>query len=250
MFIGVLIMKNKIYLVLTILLSAVSITLVFKIVSLKKKDTCPIEEVTSITGNSVLTEKKINEISNKYKYKIKAYYPYTSYNVLNKNIEEKINSIVKEFKKGSRNHIENQYYTLDINYDKYEYKNYISYVFHISNYLGGAHPDNKIWTIIYDKDNNRIIDINTLIMKNSGILSLLSKESKKELLNDSRFKNSNDKFVEDMMSDGTRPKAKSFKNFAFTDKGLLLFFEPYQVAPYSYGEFEITIPYKNLKLNY
>ena len=51
-----------------------------------------------------------------------------------------------------------------------------------------------------------------------------------------------------MILDGTLPKKENFSNFAFTDKGLLVFFNRYQIAPYSFGSFNITIPYSDLDI--
>jgi len=49
-----------------------------------------------------------------------------------------------------------------------------------------------------------------------------------------------------MLESGTRPTLQNFKNFAFGDDGLILFFENYQVAPYFYGSFQVKIPYSKL----
>ena len=46
-----------------------------------------------------------------------------------------------------------------------------------------------------------------------------------------------------MMINGTEPKKNNFNDFCFTDKGLIIFFNRYQVAPYSSGSFVITVPY-------
>ena len=174
-------------------------------------------KLISIGSNTTTLEKKIEEKSNDPKYKIKIYYPYTSYNTLNKEIDEKINTYVQQLKDVAvNNKVQlNQYYTIDILYDSYSYQNYISYVFYVSIYTGGAHPNNTIWTITYDTNTDKIITIEELIEKNNNILNILSMESKNQLKKDKRFLN-------------------------------LIFFEQYQVAPYSYGKFEITIPYSKL----
>ena len=51
-----------------------------------------------------------------------------------------------------------------------------------------------------------------------------------------------------MILDGTLPKKENFSNFAFTDNGLLVFFNRYQIAPYSYGSFNIIIPYSDFDI--
>ena len=51
-----------------------------------------------------------------------------------------------------------------------------------------------------------------------------------------------------MLTNGTKPIKANFKSFVFTKDGIIVFFEKYQIAPYSYGEFWITIPYLDLNL--
>lgn len=203
--------------------------------------------VIAINNNETTLEKKIVKRSDNPRYKLNIYYPYTSYELLNKTIEEKIKTeinllldAIKEY--GVR---PNQYYSLFINYDKYSYKNFLSYVFYISSYTGGAHPNNTIWTISYDIDTNEIIDINDLIKKDPTILDTLSSYSKSALKKDKRF-NDTSSDIKEMIDEGTKPNVDNFKNFAFSNDGLIIFFEQYQVAPYSFGNFEVVIPYSKL----
>lgn len=206
-----------------------------------------VTHVIAINNNETTLEKKIVKRSDNPRYKLNIYYPYTSYELLNKTIEEKINAeisslldTIKEY--GVR---PNQYYSLFINYDKYNYKNFLSYVFYISSYTGGAHPNNTIWTISYDINTNKIIDINDLIKKESNILNTLSSYSKSALKKDKRF-NDTSSNIKKMIDEGTKPNIDNFKNFAFSNDGLIIFFEQYQVAPYSFGNFEVVIPYSKL----
>lgn len=203
--------------------------------------------VIAINNNETTLEKKIVKRSDNPRYKLNIYYPYTSYELLNKTIEEKIKTeinllldAIKEY--GVR---PNQYYSLFINYDKYSYKNFLSYVFYISSYTGGAHPNNTIWTINYDIDTNEIIDINDLIKKDPTILDTLSSYSKSALKKDKRF-NDTSSDIKEMIDEGTKPNIDNFKNFVFSNDGLIIFFEQYQVAPYSFGNFEVVIPYSKL----
>ena len=161
----------------------------------------------------------------------------TEYEVLNKEILKNLNNYIdlinEEFKTIKTT------YSLNIHHDLYEYENYISYVFYIEYYMGGAHPNHKIITINYDKFNNKILDINTLICKNNNILSVFSKISRDELLKSKNVIDTN------IMLEGTK---ENFSNFAFSNEGLIIFFDYYQVAPYSQGEFSIIIPYNKIKL--
>lgn len=199
-----------------------------------------------IYASSNIEEKRVSN-SDTEKYKIDAYYPISDYAVLNKEVTNLINNYINRFKSfiNDNNIVPNQYYTLNIFYNKYETSNYLSYVFRISEYTGGAHPNNTISTISYNKNNDAIITIESLIKDDATILDILSTESRKILENNQLFKSG---LLYDMMIDGTKPKIENFKNFVFSKEGLIIFFEQYQIAPYSYGEFNVVIPYFKLKI--
>lgn len=188
------------------------------------------------------SQKKKIEIEEKHKYKILVYFPNSDYKILNGVIFDKLQEYINTFKKElpSDSIQTNIYYTLIIMYDTYTYGNYISYVFNIEYYMGGAHPSHEIWTVTYDKESNKIIDISDLIKMNSDILNIFSSVSREELLHNSGIVNST------MMMEGTRPIAQNFSNFAFSSSGLLLFFPQYQVAPYSSGQFIVKVDYDKL----
>ncbi|MBD9098123.1 DUF3298 domain-containing protein [bacterium] len=81
--------------------------------------------------------------------------------------------------------------------------------------------------------------ISDLIKKDPFILNYLSKETRSKLLNNKRIVDRN------MLLEGTKPVVDNYQVFAFTPRGILLFFPEYQIAPYSSGSFKILIPYRN-----
>lgn len=172
----------------------------------------------------------------KLNYKVDVSYPVTDYKKLNSEINKKLNYYQKLFLneiKDSDITIFN-YYTLIINYNSYVYNDILSYVFFVEYFVGGAHPNHFIFTINYDKNNNSFItDIDNL--------SVLSDYSRKELIKDPRIVNTG------MLLDGTRPIRDNFKNFVFTDKGYIFYFERYKIAPYSSGDISLLVPYSILK---
>ena len=178
------------------------------------------------------------EIADDQKYKIKAYYPDTGFTILDYKIGNKIGEYIDTFKTQSSeiNNIDNQYYTLNILYDSYSCQDYLSYVFYIEYYIGGAHPNNDIWTIVYDKSSNKVVTLDDLILTNSEFLKIVSEYSRNELLKNSLVDTS-------MLLDGTKPKEDNFSRFVFSKEGILLFFPQYQVAPYSSGSFVVNVPY-------
>lgn len=193
--------------------------------------------VKAISNNEYKIEEKNNN------YKIITYYPKTDYPKLNNVINDKIYEYIKKFKENvnSSDYPINQYYSLIILYDCYEYDNYISYIFRIEDYTGGAHPNHRIYTVVYDIKNNVIITIDDLINKNQNILNIFS-ENSREILK------SNDKITSStMLYEGTKPKKENFTNFVFSKNGIILFFPQYQVAPYSQGEFNVVLDYKKIR---
>lgn len=165
-------------------------------------------------------------------------YPNSNYKILNNEVIKYIHSNIKEFMKYAQDHVQNLPYSLYIYYDEYETNNSISYVFYNSLFTGGAHPNNTIFTINYDKNKNKIVDINDLVREKQDILNIFSYQSRKQLENKNEFQNQN---IKEMLIEGTKPIKENFKNFAFTNNGIILYFEPYQIAPYYMGTFKILI---------
>ena len=171
-------------------------------------------------------------------------YPRTKYPILNKDIKDKIKKLIDEFMSYAQTEVEYNFtYTLDISYDEYGNENYLSYVFYTSTYTGGAHPDNQIFTINYDIKKNQLVTIEEII-ENKFTLSYLSDKSRRILKQNDQFK---DETSLEMLINGTTPNKENFKNFVFTENGIVIYFEQYQIAPYSAGSFKVLIPYSQQK---
>jgi hypothetical protein len=186
----------------------------------------------------------VQRINEKYKNSnIEAYYPATKYELLNAEIKTIIDTKISKFKENVKDDIK---YSLFINFDIYKYDNYIGFVFHVLEDYVGAHPNTYIFTVNYNIKDNCIINIDTLISKNNNILNLMSKYSYANLSNVDKIKELNLPY---MLISGTKPIKTNFKSFIFTKDGIVVFFEKYQIAPYTYGEFCITIPFLELNLD-
>ena len=203
------------------------------------------KNIQVLATSGIETEKKINEISLEFHYKVNIYYPYTSYSNLNKEIENLVGKWLDQLEVAVKEgiNLEDQFYTLDIHYDAYNYQNYISYVFTCFLDTGGAHPNTYIETISFDKEKNNLFTIDSFQKTNINILSRFSEISRKELYQNKKLLDSN---VWNMVLEGTRPIDKNFQNFAFSEKGVIVFFERYQIAPYSYGSYQVIIPYSQI----
>lgn len=173
---------------------------------------------------------------------IRISYPRTKYFKLNLYLKEKIENVILDFMNQSKKaELESVIYTLDISYDDYSYEEFESFVFFISMYLGGAHPNNLIFTVNYDTKNDKFIDIDTL--SNDNFLTTLSNEAHKVLINNPSI------IDQKMLEEGLTPIKDNFKNIIFTPNGFKIFIPQYQIAPYSSGSFQVVIPYSKIKNN-
>lgn len=171
-------------------------------------------------------------------------YPSTNYYKVNTKIKEYLDTSINNFKNITLDKTKTTYHLI-INYKEYHYQNLISYIFFSESYTGGAHPIHLIKSFIYNIDTNSFITINTLIKNNPSILKKLSNYTYKTLSNKKIFQY---QVVNNMLKEGTLPTTNNFKNILFSNKGLIIYFERYQIAPYYYGDYNITVPYKDLKL--
>ncbi len=153
-------------------------------------------------------------------------------NEIKMNIDNRLNNFYSEIELGTPNE---QEYSLEITYDKKEYKEYVTYILYTTVYLGGAHPNTTIETFTYK--NGKRIEIMDVISKEE--LSKISNCVKKESL-------SHPGSVSDMIEEGTVSDYPNYRNFYYNDRGLVFIFEQYQVAPYSSGIIEVIVPYSIL----
>lgn len=226
--------KNR-FLLLLFFLILFNIGLSVQLYFLKQKETSKVTEV--LTFETMAKEKKFHETDENYK--IAVYYPVTTYSNLNLAIEHLIEENIKNFKEEILfPNTLNQTSRLDIVYELYSTKEYLSYVFTIFQDTLGAHPISFYNTISYDIENQQLITIDDLVNQNPNFLEIVSKNVRDTLLKNKRIVNT------DMLMQGTMPKSENFSTFVFTKEGYLFFFSPYQVAPYSSGKFEVLVPYE------
>lgn len=173
-------------------------------------------------------------------------YPSTNYLKVNTIIKEYLDTNINSFKNITLDKAKTTYYLI-INYKEYHYQNLISYIFFSESFTGGAHPIHLIKSFVYNIDTNSFITINTLIKSNPNILNKLSDYTYHTLSNKKIFQN---QVVNNMLKEGTLPTTDNFKNILFTDKGLIIYFERYQIAPYYYGDYNIIVPYEDLNIKY
>ena len=150
-------------------------------------------------------------------------------------LESKIGEIRENFLDVvSTDHPMDKVYTLDITYQRTLYEEYISYCFVICTYTGGAHPNTSFFTIVYDTLEGKVLDLSDYN------LEVISKNVRGDLL-------MNPKIIQtDFLMSGTEPALENFQHFIFIEEGILFFFPPYQVGPYSSGTFESLVSWEKL----
>lgn len=163
---------------------------------------------------------------------IKYSYPVSSYQNINDDIKIEIDKLISDFYNNLPNtKIQDVDYYLDISYKIKICGDYITYIFYISTYMGGAHPDNKALTLTYIK--NKRVYTKDVIGNN---IKKVSKYIQDNLL-------SREDYLKDMVFERTTNDLNNYKRFYFCDKGITFIFNPYQVAPYSFGFVEVIVPY-------
>ncbi|MFC3909891.1 RsiV family protein [Legionella dresdenensis] len=115
----------------------------------------------------------------------------------------------------------------------------LSLQFDISyNARGAAHPNNTIKTLNFI--DGKEVGLDQLFKPNSGYLAKLAEISRNKFLENKDF---DPKWV----TEGTEPKIENYKNWYFSQSGLVIVFDTYQVAAYVYGPQTVTVPYAVLK---
>lgn len=104
---------------------------------------------------------------------------------------------------------------------------------------GRAHPYHTHQVLNYDLNKGKVLALKDLFKPRANYLNLFAKYSGVEL-----NKKLQDKW---MIKEGTAPLPKNYQQWNLNDKGILITFDEYQVAPYVAGAQEVEIPYSALK---
>ncbi len=107
-------------------------------------------------------------------------------------------------------------------------------------YTGGAHPNPSLATFVYSMSKAKLYSLKDMFKSNSKYLENIAGFCSKEI---TARKISDEKWIKE----GTQAKEENYKFFYLNNKGLVIIFPQYQVAPYSEGNQEVTIPYNYLK---
>lgn len=216
------------------------------------------EQVVNFTGNIKFTDKTVKENQTAKRSEIFAVYPEisgvesaASAEKFNSVIKNKVTELIDAYKKQVADYSEEDVKNLpaevgleqQIGYDVIMANNdFVSLLFSDYAYLGGAHGMTTYLPINYDLKNNRELQLADIFEPNSGYLKTLSEYSIADLK-----KRVGDMSDDEWISKGAGADKENFGNWNLTKKGLLITFEPYQVAAYAAGSQTVIIPYDKLK---
>lgn len=174
------------------------------------------------------------------------------YKEFNSYVASKVTSVQNEFAKNVEDNLKQfnpQEHGLEatssiyISYTVFqESSSIISVLFEISEYIVGmAHPSNYSMSIAYDLQKHKDLTLAELFKPGSPWLQRISTKAIHDLTA---------QFKEDAgalwIDEGAGPQEENFKKFALSSDELIIFFDPYQVAPYAAGMQKVTIPLKEL----
>jgi hypothetical protein len=132
---------------------------------------------------------------------------------------------------------------MTINNEIYKFSDDIqTVVFNIHFYTGGAHPNSGYNTFTFDVKQGKQLTLEDLFQNGDvpwDIIAKLAKDDLKTQLGDMAD--------EIMLEPGTTAtNHDNYKNWALTDKSIIFFFDPYQVAAYAAGPQKVEIPFTTL----
>lgn len=111
-----------------------------------------------------------------------------------------------------------------------------------SSITGFAHPSHPLASLTYDLKQGKVLSLGDLFKPGSDYLTVISNYTRQALLS----RKDADQ-IKDFITAGTKPTLDHFKVWNLTDKGLLITFPEYAVAPYYYGKQSVLIPFSVLK---
>ncbi|MCD9187592.1 MAG: DUF3298 and DUF4163 domain-containing protein [Pyrinomonadaceae bacterium] len=216
------------------------------------------EQFVEFTGNQKIETKSFAEKNKARMFEITAEYPMLSGgNALiaakfNKFVEAEVMKTVNSFRKdmmtmtaadlkfakqnGMSNYLELDYVLESAN------DRVISIGFYYSTFEGGAHPNHFSSAVNFDLKTGTVVALKDLFRPNANYLKTISALCIEKLKEDD-----SEGFDDEWLKTGAGPKAENFSSWNIKKKGILITFDPYQVASYAAGPKEVLLTYDELK---
>lgn len=161
-------------------------------------------------------------------------------------IEDHLKKMIEDFKETVRG-IKIDGATKHVFYGEYYFNHldpdFFSLKFNISEYISGAaHPTNYVSILNYNLKEDKEINFKDIFKNDADYLTAVSTISVAKLLQ----KSQDDPSSVDWIKKGAAPEGENYANFGLNKRGIVIYFNPYQVGPYAAGIQEIEIPYADL----
>lgn len=216
------------------------------------------EQFFEFTGNQKIETKSFAEKNKARMFEMTAEYPMLSGgNALiaakfNKFIEAEVMKNVNSFRKsrmsataedlkftkenGMTNYLEMGYVIESAN------DRLISIGLYYSTFEGGAHPNHFSSAVNFDLKAGTAVALKDLFKPNANYLKTISALCIKKLK-----ESDPEAFDDEWLGTGAGPKAENFSSWNIKKKGILITFDPYQVASYAAGPQEVLLTYDELR---
>jgi hypothetical protein len=153
-------------------------------------------------------------------------------------VEEQVNQFIDDTAwAGEIESASAQSLMLDISYENVRSSTVQTYIFTVNSYTGGAHGMQFRKTFSFTKG-GQLLTLSNIFSNGFDGLPAFAKIVQKELL-------ARPNAQADWITDGASAKEENYQSFVVTDEGLTILFDPYQVAPWSDGAIDISMPLKS-----
>lgn len=208
-------------------------------------DPHPSEESTtqpSISSNSFGTE---TITADEETFETNISYPVTGNDIIDTNIISFVSNARNDFKRNIEGLeiFDETKHGLDVSFNTYiDTEELFSLRFIINTFTGGAHGNQDIVTMNFDRVTGDPITLDDIFNPNTDYLFILSDATYLDLL-----KQDNEYLDVDSIKQGTVANEENFQAYTLTEGGLVIHFPPYQVGSYVTGIQESLIPWSYLQ---
>ncbi len=126
----------------------------------------------------------------------------------------------------------------ELDYELFEHGDrYISLLYTIYEYTGGAHGNTVFHTFIFDHFEQRALDLENLFADTTAALEVIAPLVQADL-----HAQMGEMADAAWIAAGAGPDPENYRNVVLTPDALVFYFPPYQVAAYAAGPFTVALP--------